>query len=117
MFDPIEIHGAERTDFYGRVAWDEEEQAISLEYFSEETGEPDGDPLLFGPEEAADLGQALISASDDVIVERRIAAQGKPKSTTPRVAINVHPPETGPFGLTWEQLRTAAQRMPYGRSY
>jgi hypothetical protein len=62
MFDPIEIHGDERRDYHTRVFWDEEEQAIAVEFIHTASGVPDDVPSLFDTMETHDLGWALLTA-------------------------------------------------------
>lgn len=112
MFQPIEIRGDERTDFYGRLSWDEEEQAIALEFFSEKTGEPDpdGDAMLFGLAEAEDLGWALIHAVEQVDDANRAAAVAAARAERAKARAEVA------AQVAADAQRNAALRPP-GRAY
>jgi hypothetical protein len=63
MFDPIEIHGAEDSDYFSRIYWDEDEGLIGMEYVHKEDGSKDGE-MLFTLTEAEDIGYALTRAAD-----------------------------------------------------
>jgi hypothetical protein len=63
MFEPIEIHGeGEYAENYTRVSYDEDLNAVDIEFFNEETGEQDGGTQSLSLNEVHGLALALFAA-------------------------------------------------------
>lgn len=89
MFDPIEIHGDERSDYHTRIYWDEEEQAIAVLFVHTASGVPDDVPNLFGAKEAEELGLALLAATDVVAHAEWIATAAAKAAAREKVRASV----------------------------
>lgn len=112
MFDPIEIHGAEDSEYFTRIYWDEAEGLIGMEYVHVETGEKDGE-MLFVPAEVQALGWALLT-----VYGYTFDVDGKPKIPLRPVQaeVAVYPRQGGKTtqALAWEAVAAIrAQRVPF----